>query len=253
VIEISHLSAGYPGRSVLDDVSAVFPSGALTIVAGPNGCGKSTLLKTLCGILPCASGAVRIDGVPLVSLRRPARTVAYLPQNRPIPDITVERLVLHGRFPYLTYPRRYRPEDVAAARRAMEKMALTELADTPVRQLSGGIRQKVYLAMALAQDTPVVLLDEPTTYLDVSHQLQTMDEAKALCTQGKTVVMVLHDLLMAMRAADRLLVMHEGRVAAQGSCEEIWESQCIDHVFGVALRRMDTPDGTQYYYARQNG
>lgn len=249
MIELSHLSAGYPGRPVLRDVSAVFPGGALTVVAGPNGCGKSTLLKTLCGILPCASGEIRVDGTPLAALRYPARTVAYLPQNRPTPDITVERLILHGRFPYLSYPRRYSAGDRAVARQAMETMNLTALADTPVQKLSGGIRQKVYLAMALAQDTPVVLLDEPTTYLDIAHQLQIMREARALCAQGKTVVMVLHDLLTAMRIADHLLVLHEGRAAAQGSCEEIWESGCLDRVFGVALRRMETPDGVQYYYA----
>lgn len=249
MIEIDHLCSGYPGRPVLKDVSAAFPSGALTVVAGPNGCGKSTLLKTLCGIVPRASGDIRIDGTPLAALCWPARTLAYLPQNRPVPDITVERLVLHGRFPYLSYPRRYRPQDIEAARQAMAAMGLSDVAETPVRELSGGIRQKVYLAMALAQDTPVVLLDEPTTYLDIAHQLQIMREARALCAQGKTVVMVLHDLLMAMRTADRLIVMHEGCVAAQGSCAEIWESRCIDRVFGVALRRMDTPDGTQYYYA----
>lgn len=253
MIEISHLCSGYPGRPVLKDISAVFPSGALTVVAGPNGCGKSTLLKTLCGIVSISSGDISIDSTPLSALRWPARTIAYLPQNRPTPDITVERLVLHGRFPYLSYPRRYRPQDRESARQAMAMMGLLDMAETPVRELSGGIRQKVYLAMALAQDTPAILLDEPTTYLDIAHQLQIMREARALCAQGKTVVMVLHDLLMAMRTADRLLILYEGRVAAQGSCGEVWESRCLDRVFGVALRRMDTPDGVQYYYAPPEG
>lgn len=248
MIEAVRLSGGYPGALVLRDISAVFPAGKLTVVAGPNGCGKSTLLKTLCGILPCTEGEVRINGAPLTSLRFPARAVAYLPQNRSTPDITVERLVLHGRFPYLHYPRRYGKEDIRRAQQAIETMRLSDVADVPVRTLSGGVRQRVYLAMALAQDTPAVLLDEPTTYLDIAHQLQTMREVKALCGQGKTVVMVLHDLLLAMRVADKMLIMEQGRVAAQGSCEDIWRSGCLGRVFGVALRRMDTPDGAQFYY-----
>ncbi len=250
MIEVSHLCVKYDDREILHDVSAAFPTGAFTVVAGPNGSGKSTLLRALCGILPRAAGEIRVDGTPLCALAHPARHIAYLPQNRPVPDITVERLVLHGRFPYLSYPRRYGQKDYLRARQAMEAMGLSELADTPVRTLSGGVRQKAYLAMALAQDAPVVLLDEPTTYLDAAHQFSLMDRAKALCRAGKTVVAVLHDLVMAARFADHMLVMDAGRAAAQGSCAEILQSGCVETVFGVSLREIDTLDGPQFYLTR---
>ena len=204
MIELFGLRAGYPGKTILHDLSLTFPSGELTVIAGPNGCGKSTLLKTICGILPPTAGEVRLDGVPFPALPHPARQIAYLPQHRPTPDITALRLVLHGRFPYLSFPRRYGKRDMELARAALERMGLSGAADTPVAALSGGMRQKVYLAMILAQDTPLVLLDEPTTYLDPAHQLQTMAHARALCADGKTVVMVLHDLPLALRRAGGL-------------------------------------------------
>jgi iron complex transport system ATP-binding protein len=170
-----------------------------------------------------------------------------LSQERRVPDITVERMVLHGRFPYLGYPRRYRKEDYAAARAAMERMALTELAEQPLQKLSGGQRQKVYLAMALAQDTPVVLLDEPVTYLDIGHQLQLMELVKELRREGKTVLMVLHDLPHAMAVADRVILMEQGRIVQQGTAEEICRGGEIERIFGAALRRVKTDDGWQYY------
>lgn len=247
MIEITGLRAGYPGKPVLRDVSLTFPSGELSVVIGPNGCGKSTLLKSVCGVLKPAAGEVLLDGAPFHTLPHPARRVAYLPQHRPTPDITAERLVLHGRFPYLSYPRRYGRGDVAIARKALEQMGLSEVADAPVASLSGGMRQKVYLAMILAQDTPAVLLDEPTTYLDVSHQLHTMAHARALCAAGKTVVMVLHDLSLALRSAERLAVLERGTVACAGRPEEIFQSGVLDRVFGVEVRRVETPDGWQYY------
>lgn len=248
MIEVSRLCAGYPGRDVLQDVSLTFPTGQLTAVVGPNGCGKSTLLKAVCGILTPTAGEVRLDGVPFRDLPHPARCLAYLPQHRPTPDITAERLVLHGRFPYLSYPRRYGRRDLELARAALEKMGLTEVARAPVASLSGGVRQKVYLAMILAQDTPAVLLDEPTTYLDAAHQLQTMAHARALCAAGKTVVTVLHDLPLALRLSDRLAVLSGGRAVRAGTPEEVFQGGLLDRVFGVAVRRVETPGGWQYYY-----
>ena len=165
MLEIKNMTAGYPGHPVLQDVSLTIPDGAVTVLAGPNGSGKSTLLKALTGILP-ASGSAVLDGQELLTLsgRERARKVAFLPQNRQIPEINVKNLVLHGRFPYLSYPRRYRQEDLRIAEEAMDKMGLAELAERSLTTLSGGQRQKAYIAMALAQDTPVVLLDEPNTY-----------------------------------------------------------------------------------------
>ena len=252
MVEIRQLCAGYHDRRVLHGMDLTIPGGKLTVILGPNGCGKSTLLKVLCGILPLESGEVLLDGenVKTFSQRTMAQKVAYLAQSRHVPDITVLRLVLHGRFPYLGYPRRYRKEDYAHADRAMEAMGISDLADTPLQNLSGGQRQKVYIAMALAQDTPLILLDEPTTYLDISHQLQMMDHARHLTKQGKTVVMILHDLPHAFRTADHMILMENGRVSAEGAPEELYASGAVDRIFGIKLGRAHTEDGWRYFCER---
>jgi len=250
MLEIQNLSAGYSGNSVLTDVSLTLPGGAVTAILGPNGCGKSTLLKALAGILP-ATGAILLDGQELLTLssRELAKKVAFLPQNRPVPEISVKKLVLHGRFPYLSYPRRYRPEDHAIAQTALVKMGIEDLADRSLSTLSGGQRQKVYIAMALAQDTPVVLLDEPNSFLDISHQLQLMAQARSLAAEGKTVVLVLHDLSMAMECADSLAVLADGRCLYQGTPEEAFLSGALNSAFAVRVQRVQTQDGWKYYFS----
>ena len=253
MLEIRNFYAGYEGKPVLQDISLSIPEGAVTVIVGPNGCGKSTLLKALAGILP-AAGSAMLDGRNLLDLdrRELAKAVAFLPQNRPIPEIPVQNLVLHGRFPYLSYPRRYRQEDYRAAEAALERMGVAELSHRMVSTLSGGQRQKVYIAMALAQDTPVVLLDEPNTFLDIAHQLQLMDQAKALAAAGKTVVLVLHDLPLALSVADCLAVLRDGRCLNQGSPEEVFRSGTLQVAFGVKLHRIQTPEGWKYYYSSGN-
>ena len=220
------------------------------MIAGPNGCGKSTLLKALAGILP-ATGTALLEGQELLSLPggERAKKVAFLPQNRQIPEITVRKLVLHGRFPYLSYPRRYRPEDHRIAERAMARMGVAELADRNMTTLSGGQRQKVYIAMVLAQDTPVVLLDEPNAFLDIAHQIQLVNHARALAAEGRTVVLVLHDLAMAMDCADRLVVLQEGSCIFQGDPQEAFLSGCLNRAFGVCLKRVQTTEGWKYYFS----
>ncbi|MBQ6798759.1 MAG: ABC transporter ATP-binding protein [Oscillospiraceae bacterium] len=252
MLEIKGLTAGYPGKTVLKDLSLSVPAGSVTAVIGPNGCGKSTLLKTACGLLPVSAGSVSVNGTPVLSLpgRERAQRIAYLPQERQIPEITALRMVLHGRFPYLSYPRRYRAEDLRIARESLSRMDLAGLEETPVGTLSGGMRQKVYIAMVLAQDTPAVLLDEPTTFLDVGHQLQMMEEAARLAKDGKAVLLVLHDLTLALQHCDRIAVMEDGRIDISGTAEEIWASGCIDRVFGVRLCRVETPNGWHYYCER---
>lgn len=249
MLKINNLIAGYHDKMVLDHVSMEIPAGQVTAILGPNGCGKSTLLKTMCGILDAQGGEILFNGENLLALtqRELARKIAYLSQSRQIPDITVKRLVLHGRFPYLSYPRRYRPQDYAAAGAAMKQMGIEELADIPLVKLSGGQRQKVYIAMALAQDTSIILLDEPTTYLDISHQLQMMRQVRKLAEQGKTVVMVVHDITQAMLTADRIVLMEQGSVVAQGAPEALFDSGMIDKVFRVKLGRVRADSGWQYY------
>ena len=249
MLEIRNLSAGYPGNPVFKDISMSIPEGAVTVIVGPNGSGKSTLLKALAGILP-ASGSVRLDEQELLGLpgRELAKKVAFLPQNRTVPEITVKNLVLHGRFPYLSYPRRYRQEDLTAAATAMAKMGISDLADRSLATLSGGQRQKVYIAMALAQDASVVLLDEPNTFLDIAHQLQLMAQAKALAADGKTVVLVLHDLSMAMDCADSLAILWNGTCLFRGSPEEVFLSGCLDTAFGLQVGRVQVNGRWKYYY-----
>lgn len=249
MLEIARLCAGYPGKEVLHHVQASLPCGKLTVVLGPNGCGKSTLLKALCGLIPTTEGRVLLKGECLTGLPpgQLARKMAYLAQGRPLPDITVRRLVLHGRFPYLSYPRKYRPEDEAIARNAMEEMGLLPLADEPLARLSGGQRQKAYIAMALAQQTPVILLDEPTTYLDIRHQFQLMQQARSLAAQGKTVVMVLHDLPHALEYGDQVILMDQGNLVLQGTPDELFSSRELDRVFGIRVNRFQTKQGSQYY------
>ena len=253
MLEIRNLSAGYPGNRILTDVSVTFAAGSLTVIVGPNGCGKSTLLKALTGIVP-AEGSILLDGQDLLALdrRELAKKVAFLPQNRPVPEISVKNLVLHGRFPYLSYPRRYRQEDHQIAAAAMKKMGIFNLADRNLSTLSGGQRQKVYIAMALAQDTPVVLLDEPNTFLDIAHQLQLMQLAGALAAEGKTVVLVLHDLSLALEHADSLAVLYDGRCLFQGNSEETFLSGALDAAFGVQVQRTETPEGRKYYFSSKS-
>ena len=251
MLEICGLCAGYTGKPVLHEIDLSVPTGTVTVLLGPNGCGKSTLLKALCGILPVREGTVRLDGEGLLSLppQQLAQKISYLAQGRQVPDITVRRLVLHGRFPYLHYPRRYREQDHLAAEAAMERLQISELADTLLPNLSGGQRQKAYIAMALAQDTPVILLDEPTTYLDVTHQLQMVRLVESLREQGKTVVMVLHDLSLAMGVADQIVVMADGAVEAVGKPEQLFADGCLERVFGISVGRVQTESGWQYYYS----
>lgn len=249
MIETRGLRAGYRGRDVLHDVSVSFPPGCVTVLLGPNGCGKSTLLRTVLGLQPAAGGEVLVDGTPLGELSpgELARRAAYLPQSRGVPNISALRMVLHGRFPYLSYPRRYRPEDYRIAREALGLAGAGELEDRLLPELSGGQRQRVYLAMALAQETQTVLMDEPTTFLDARHQLEVMALARTLAGQGKSVGLVLHDLCLALRWAGQAVVMEEGRALCQGPPEEIFNSGVLDRVFGVKVRRTGTEDGWQYY------
>ena len=250
MIQLEHISAGYGGPLVVQDVSLELNPGEVLALLGPNGCGKSTLLRVIAGLQAPAGGQVLVDGTPAQRLtrRQLAQTVTYLPQSRTVPNITAYRMVLHGRFPYLSYPRRYRPEDHAAARRALEQADAWELAQLPVQSLSGGQRQKVYLAMALAQDTQTILMDEPTTYLDIQHQLDLMGFSRSLAEQGRAVVLVLHDLCLALRFAHRGAVMEDGRLLQTGTPEELFASGILTQTFHTRLARVETGEGWRYYY-----
>ena len=168
-------------------------------------------------------------------------------QSRNIPTITARRMVLHGRFPYLSFPRRYRKEDFEAADRALSAADALALAERPMQELSGGQRQKVYLAMALAQETESVFMDEPTTWLDVRHQLEVMRTARALAENGRAVVLVSHNLCQSLRVAGRVALLAEGRLQQLSAPEALYESGALDRAFGVRVRRVETEGGWQYY------
>lgn len=250
MIELIELSAGYPGRLILRNISLSFPPGKIIALLGPNGCGKSTLLRTVMGLQPKIEGEVLLSGqnIEHISPRQLAQKVAYLPQSRTIPNITALRMVLHGRFPYLPYPRRYRKEDYDIAWTSLYQVDAADLANISMQTLSGGQRQKVYLAMALAQDTETILMDEPTTYLDIRHQLDAMSIARRLANEGRAVVLVLHDLCLALRTADIIAVLENGQLQKVGTPNTIFESGVLDEVFQVSLQRTATVSGWQYYY-----
>ena len=248
MIELRNLTAGYLGKPVVEDVTLEFRPGEVLALLGPNGSGKSTILKAALGLIPAIGGQVLYDGRDIKTMkpREIARQAALLSQSRDTPSIQAMKMVLHGRFPYLGYPRQYSREDEMIARSAMERTGTGNLAQRLMTQLSGGQRQGVYLAMALAQETGTVFMDEPTTYLDISRQLEAVRTAEELAREGRAVVLVLHDLSMAMKA-HRVAVMEDGKLAICTDPETVFESGVLDRVFGVRVHRMDTPHGPRYY------
>ena len=255
MIELKHISAGYFGKPVVSDISLAFRPGEVLAIIGPNGCGKSTLLKAALGLIPTMAGQVLYDGVELKTMKPKdvARQAALLSQSRNIPSIQALKMVLHGRFPYLGYPRQYGKKDYEIAENAMSSTGTLEFADKNVTVLSGGQRQGVYLAMTLAQDTAAVFMDEPTTFLDMNRQLQTIAMARELAEQGKAVALVLHDLSLALSGADRVAVLGEGSLRACGTPAEVFESGILDEVYGLEVHRMDTPHGPRYYCTEKEG
>ena len=249
MLTLRDLSACYGGKQALQNVTLSFQPGEFLAVIGPNGSGKSTLLRTAAGLHPRKGGGVTLDGIPLENLARKeiARKVAWLPQSRNTPDITVWRMVLHGRFPHMKYPRHIREEDRRIAARALEEADAAELSGRFLRDLSGGERQKAYIAATLAQQCGTILMDEPTTYLDISCQFRVLALAKRLAAEGKAVAAVLHDLPMAFSFSDRIAVLQNGRIVRTGTPEEIFAQEIVPAVFGVALRRVWNHSAWRYY------
>ena len=249
MIELQDLCAGYGKRQILHGISLSIHSGELLSVIGPNGSSKSTLLKAIVGILSPEAGEVRIDSMRANALSRTevARKVAYLAQGKSTPDMTAEQMVLHGRFPYLHYPRRYGARDREIAAAAMEQTGILAFADRPMAALSGGMRQNAYIAMALAQDADYILLDEPTTYLDIAHQLELMKTLRRLADGGKGVAAVLHDLPLAFTFSDRVAVLADGGIAACDTPAALCKSGVVKEIFGVALIG-DGDAGYRYRY-----
>ncbi|MCZ2860160.1 ABC transporter ATP-binding protein [Blastococcus sp. VKM Ac-2987] len=245
VLAAEALRLGYGERTVIEHLDLVVPPGRITAIVGANACGKSTLLRSMSRLLAPREGRVLLDGkaVHRMPAKELARTLGLLPQSPISPEgITVADLIGRGRHPHQGLFTRWRPEDDAAVAAALEATQTTGLADRAVDELSGGQRQRVWIAMALAQQTDLLLLDEPTTFLDVSHQIEVLDLLTDLNrARGTTVVMVLHDLNLAARYADHLIALAAGRLHAAGDPADVLTEECVRAVFGLDSRVVVDP------------
>ncbi|BEN65022.1 Probable siderophore transport system ATP-binding protein YusV [Serratia marcescens] len=244
-LHASHLKLGYDNKIIADDLSVAIPDGAFTVIVGPNACGKSTLLRALCRLLKPSAGEVMLDGKNISSFatKALARELGLLPQTSIAPDsITVADLVSRGRYPHQSLLKQWTQADKQAVEAAMAATNVSQLADRSVDELSGGQRQRVWVAMALAQQTPLLLLDEPTTYLDIAHQIELLDLFRQLNRErGQTMIAVLHDLNHACRYADHIIAMRDGKIVAEGKPAEIITAELVERVFGMPCMIIDDP------------
>ncbi|WP_424210827.1 ABC transporter ATP-binding protein [Streptomyces sp. BI20] len=240
------VSVGYGERTVIDGLDVSVPPGVITTIIGPNGCGKSTLLRTLARLLKPSRGSVVLDGADVARLktRDVAKKLGLLPQTPVAPEgLTVADLVARGRHPHQGWLRQWSSDDASVVERALAMTGVADLADRAVDSLSGGQRQRVWISMTLAQGTDLLLLDEPTTYLDLAHAVDVLDLVDDLHESGRTVVMVLHDLNLAVRYSDNLIVMKDGSILAQGHPREVVTPELLLTAFGLKARVIEDPVG----------
>ncbi|MFG2089094.1 MULTISPECIES: ABC transporter ATP-binding protein [unclassified Spirillospora] len=244
-LSAENLTLAYERRVVAERLGVRIPDESFTVIVGPNACGKSTLLRALARLLRPREGTVLLDGEPIGALpaKRLARRLGLLPQSPLTPEgITVGDLVARGRYPYQGLLRQWSREDEAAVEDAMAAVGVTDLADRVVDELSGGQRQRAWLALVLAQQTGIMLLDEPTTFLDIAHQIEVLDLCARLHDEGRTLVAVLHDLNHACRYATHLIAMRGGEVLAEGPPTEIVTAELVERVFGLPCRVIPDPE-----------
>ncbi|OCH14768.1 ferric citrate ABC transporter ATP-binding protein FecE [Aliivibrio sp. 1S165] len=244
MLETQNLSVAYGKQTIIPNLSVSIPKGKITALIGPNGCGKSTLLKTLVRINKPIAGDVLFENKSLSTYgdKILARSLSLLPQILINPEgITVRKLVEYGRSPYVSHWGRLGQEDQLIVEQAMRDTGVFEFADKPVESLSGGQRQRAWIAMVIAQDTDVVMLDEPTTYLDMSHQVELMNLMQQMNAKGKTVVVVLHDLNQACRYCDHLVVLDQGRLVTEGSPDQVLTENMLSSVFDLKARVFRDP------------
>lgn len=246
MLSIKQLQLGYyqAAAPVLTGLSVDLPNNQVVGLIGPNGCGKSTLLKGLCRLLEPQAGKVMLNGHDMASLsgRDIAKRISVLPQSQSHPEgLTVRQLIEYGRTPYVSHWGRLTAEDEAAVEQAMDQLSIHPLAQMPLEALSGGQRQRAWIAMILAQDTDIIMLDEPTTYLDISYQIELMNLMRTLKNQGKSIIVVLHDLNQAARYCDTLLVLKAGELQAFGSPEEVMTEAMLADIFDVRAKVIPDP------------
>ncbi|WP_189589608.1 ABC transporter ATP-binding protein [Streptomyces massasporeus] len=245
-LSAENVTLAYDQRVIAEHLSVEIPDQSFTVIVGPNACGKSTLLRALSRMLKPSEGRVLLDGNVIQSMpaKKVARTLGLLPQSSVAPDgITVADLVGRGRYPHQGILRQWSTQDERVVQESMRQTGVAELGDRYVDELSGGQRQRVWIAMALAQQTPLLLLDEPTTYLDIQHQIDVLDLCAELHEeQGRTLVAVLHDLNHAARYATHLIALREGRVIAEGAPKDIVTAELVEEVFGLRCQVIDDPE-----------
>jgi iron complex transport system ATP-binding protein len=244
-LETQNIVAGYDGKVIVDGINLSIPDGKITVIIGANACGKSTLLKTIARLIKPISGEIMFDGkcIHQIQPKHLARELGLLTQSPVVPEgITVADLVARGRFPHQSFLKGMTKRDYEVVEEALECMGISELSDRNVDELSGGQRQRVWIAMALAQETDVLLLDEPTTYLDVTHQIEILDLLMDLNRmKGKTIVMVLHDINLSARYADHIFALKKGAVVAEGKPSEILSCALIKSVFDLDCTVLNDP------------
>lgn len=237
VIQTEGLTLSYGKQIIIDELNLTIPKGEMTIFIGSNGCGKSTLLKSLARLLKPTSGAVLLEGEAISNLptKEVAKRLAILPQSPEAPEgLSVLQLVKQGRYPYQNWLKQWSKEDEEAVQHALERTKMTELKDRMVDSLSGGQRQRAWIAMTLAQNTDIILLDEPTTYLDLTHQIEVLDLLFELNeSENRTIVMVLHDLNLACRYAHHIVALKNQQVYKQGKPEDIISCELVKEVFDM--------------------
>lgn len=250
MIELLNVAGGYQ-QTVFCGLSFSVKRGSVCVLLGSNGSGKSTLLKTIGGLLPPKTGKILVDGkdAALLSGRQRARMMACMMQRNTSPAISVEALVLHGRYPHLSFPRRLAPDDYAVANKAMATLDLLPLKNKLLPTLSGGELQKAYLAMALAQDTPALLLDEPNAYLDIHHQQELLQMMLQLKKMGKTIIAALHDLPGALEIADDIAVLDGGKLSFYGPPRQLMEEDALNRCLKADVKVLEK-DGRLYYSVR---
>ncbi|MFI8086692.1 ABC transporter ATP-binding protein [Streptomyces sp. NPDC086080] len=245
-LSAENVTLAYDQRVIAEQLSVEIPDNSFTVIVGPNACGKSTLLRALSRMLRPSEGRVLLDGQVIQSMpaKKVARTLGLLPQSSIAPDgITVGDLVGRGRYPHQGLLRQWSAEDERVVQESMARTGIAELAERYVDELSGGQRQRVWIAMALAQQTPLLLLDEPTTYLDIQHQIDVLDLCADLHEEhGRTLVAVLHDLNHAARYATHLIALREGKVIAQGAPGDVVTAGLVEEVFGLRCQVIDDPE-----------